>query len=245
MHSKLPHPRLHPETPFDVRAMLSMATKYQISHIRDCIVERLESDWPQTILAWDTLEGEIERTTEHSNVHWYTDDRFPEPASAIRLARDFHIPSILPAAFYQLSRLNVADDRARRRKEDNILYDAGFNKRTAQWDLLSGGDLLCVMRGQEKLRKVAREFIYPLICGQTDLSQQCDITLVLNELSTEHGAATTTDILEYFRQFAIHWKKGYGSGERDMCYSCEDAADESLRDIREQIWTKLPEYFEL
>lgn len=122
MHSKLPHPRLHPETPFAVRAMLSMATKYQISYIRDCIVERLESDWPQTILSWDTLEGEIERTTEHSNVHWYTDDRFPEPASAIRLARDFNIPSILPAAFYQLSRLNIADDHARQRKEVNSLY---------------------------------------------------------------------------------------------------------------------------
>lgn len=245
MHSKLPHPRLHPETPFAVRAMLSMATKYQISYIRDCIVERLESDWPQTILSWDTLEGEIERTTEHSNVHWYTDDRFPEPASAIRLARDFNIPSILPAAFYQLSRLNIADDHARQRKEDNSLYDPSFNiARTARWDLLSGDDLLCVMRGQEKLRKVVRQFVPPLLCGKTDFSQLCDISKVLNELSREHGAATTTDVLEHFRQITIHYRKEYGT-ERNICDPCEDVADELLGSIREKIWKKLPEYFEL
>lgn len=41
----------------------------------------------------------------------YVDDHFPEPTSAIRLARVCDIPDILPAAFDHLSRLSIHNDR--------------------------------------------------------------------------------------------------------------------------------------
>lgn len=225
--------------------MLAITTKYQIAQIRDRIVERLESDWPQTIFAWDALEGQIERAKEYSKVLWDTDDRFPEPASAIRLARDFGIPSILPAAFYQLSRLNIANDHARRRKEADIFNDDDFDERTARWDLLNGDDLLSVMRGQEKLRDVARRFTRRFLCGKADWSQHCAINQVLSTLSREHGADTTTDVLEHFRQFTKHYRKDRYDCGWNICDPCDDAADESFDAIREEVWKKLPEYFEL
>lgn len=37
-----------------------MANKYQVEKIRRIIVERLESDWPQSLTDWRRLEAEIE-----------------------------------------------------------------------------------------------------------------------------------------------------------------------------------------
>lgn len=96
-----------------------MANKYQVDFIRQKIVARLESDWPQTISAWERLESEISTMGDQEIALGYSgspsrpltlDNALPEPASAIRLARDCNIPSILPAAFYHLSRLSIGDD---------------------------------------------------------------------------------------------------------------------------------------
>lgn len=222
-----------------------MANKYQITHIRDCIVERLESDWPQTIHAWDALEGEVERSKEHSNTLWYIDDRFPEPASAIRLARDYGIPSILPAAFYQLSRLKIANDHARRRKEANTFYDYDYDERTARWDLLSGEDLLCVMRGQEKLREVALHLPRRVMCPNPDWSKKCNVKAMIHQLNKEYGIDTTTDFLEHFRHFGVQYREDRYDSGRNICDPCDDTVESLLDDIREEIWMKLPEYFEL
>ncbi|EIM81852.1 uncharacterized protein STEHIDRAFT_161204 [Stereum hirsutum FP-91666 SS1] len=56
---ELPYPRLNPNTPDAVRNILVMANKYQVDFVRKIIVDRLESDWPQTVSAWERLESEI------------------------------------------------------------------------------------------------------------------------------------------------------------------------------------------
>ena len=81
---------------------------------RSRIVRHFEADWPRTLAEWDRLEAEIDYMMEEhqddKNEDYYgrvdglfLDQRLPEPAAAIRLALEFGIPSILPAAFYTLA----------------------------------------------------------------------------------------------------------------------------------------------
>ncbi|TFY76615.1 hypothetical protein EWM64_g7398 [Hericium alpestre] len=48
-----------PHTPSIARPVLALSTKYEIAHLRQLIVERLEADWPQTLDKWDVLEGAV------------------------------------------------------------------------------------------------------------------------------------------------------------------------------------------
>lgn len=94
---------------------LRLATKYQVDALRSRIVRHFEADWPRTLAEWDRLESEIDSMMEEhqdeKNLEdfnqvdgLFLDERLPEPAAAIRLAIEFGIPSILPAAFYTLAR---------------------------------------------------------------------------------------------------------------------------------------------
>ena len=102
--------RFDPNTPVLVQGALKLAMKYECDALRHRIVSSLEADWPQTLAQWDARRAEaVLLRSEHSlqltgRVNGlYLDDRLPEPASAIRLASDYGIPSILPAAFYTLA----------------------------------------------------------------------------------------------------------------------------------------------
>lgn len=220
-----------------------MANKYQIAHIRDCIVGRLESDWPQSLAACDALEGGLERIIDHIGAPWYIDDLFPDPASAIRLGRDCGVPTILPAAFYQLSRLKISNDRARRGAGWKAMET--FDERTARWDLLSGDDLLCLMRGQSKLRNFILGFSTRFSCPQSDWKSRCRVMTRMCNISEDQSAATATDILEHFRSFETAFRKAVEEPGWDVCQECEEAVRDQLNTIREEIWRKLPEYFEL
>ncbi|EIM82193.1 uncharacterized protein STEHIDRAFT_23738, partial [Stereum hirsutum FP-91666 SS1] len=155
---ELPFPRLHPGTPNAVKGILKMANKYQVDKIRRIIIERLESDWPQSLADWRRLEAEIEVMGSDgwahvedpdTMVHLHLDRRLPEPASAIRLAQEYNIPSILPAAYYQLSRLTVEyDTESVEQDAEAFVMTHGIVQRTAQWSLLEGRDFMRVLRGQ-------------------------------------------------------------------------------------------------
>ncbi|OBZ79828.1 hypothetical protein A0H81_01512 [Grifola frondosa] len=148
--------RFDPNTPVLVEGTLKLAMKYECDALRARIVENLEADWPQTLAQWDARRSEsILVRSEHSmqltgKVNGlYLDDRLPEPASAIRIASDYYIPSILPAAFYQLALLSTdADWDAYRANPGKHLR---FGARTARWRLLDKRDLMRLVHGQKLL----------------------------------------------------------------------------------------------
>ena len=74
--------------------------KYECDPLRQRIVSSLEADWPQTLAQWDARRAEaVVLRAEHALQltgrvgGLYLDDRLPEPASAIRIASDYGIPS--------------------------------------------------------------------------------------------------------------------------------------------------------
>ncbi|TBU38428.1 hypothetical protein BD309DRAFT_971950 [Dichomitus squalens] len=148
--------RFDPNTPVLIDGALKLAMKYECDALRRRLTASLEADWPQTLAQWDARRAEaVILRSEHSLQltgkvdGLYLDDRLPEPASAIRIASDYGIPSILPAAFYTLALLSTdADwDECRANPGKHLRFGA----RTARWRLLDKRDLMRLVHGQKLL----------------------------------------------------------------------------------------------
>ncbi|KAJ3532492.1 hypothetical protein NM688_g7413 [Phlebia brevispora] len=148
--------RLNPRDPnlsLDVRGLLKLATKYQMTSVRNAIVRCLREAWPQTLAEWD-----YQRRIQHMTLELcrkqsdgqlqgkFFDEMFPEPASAILLALECGLPELLPAAFYALALVDVQREWGRVSADD-----LSRQVRSARWDLVDRESLLRVMRGKEKL----------------------------------------------------------------------------------------------
>lgn len=225
-----------------------MANKYQVDKIRRIIVERLESDWPQSFADWRRLEAEIEVMGSDgwahvedpdTMVHLHLDRRLPEPASAIRLAQEFNIPSILPAAYYQLSRLTVEyDTESVEQDAEAFVMTHGIVQRTAQWSLLEGRDFMRVLRGQVKLQQI--HFIlqpcpnaFPQLCF---MHLERDEGAFIKHLWDIMEKASTSDIIKGYQSVLKELEQ-----KAPVCSICRQRADELLD--CQGIWDKLPSIF--
>ncbi|KAF8121079.1 hypothetical protein EV363DRAFT_1187321 [Boletus edulis] len=151
----LPRSPCYPEL---ITPILDLSRKYGITRMYAQIMRHLESDWPQTLNDWDKLERDITETKNSDADR--IDDHSPEPAAAIKLAHRFDIPSILPAAFYHLSRLSIQDDWDKTHADPSISI-RNPTKRTAKWGLLSAKDFRCLLLGKAELADFLRGCINP------------------------------------------------------------------------------------
>lgn len=138
---------------------MKLATKYQINSLRSRISGILHDSWPQIFEQWLRLrsETEIMRSTHQGYAgHFmdgkFLDDRLPEPVSAVRFARHFDVPSILPYAYYAHAGRGCTDewhtshsDPIQRRALETTLF------RTARWTLLQTFDFQIVSTLREHL----------------------------------------------------------------------------------------------
>ena len=89
---------------------MKLAHKYEMDTIREQAVQTIRGDWPETFEQWARIDAEI---SVMDRLHAIAQDRLidgktlidrtPEAGAAIRFARDFNIPSILPAIYYALA----------------------------------------------------------------------------------------------------------------------------------------------
>ncbi|KAJ7648500.1 hypothetical protein B0H17DRAFT_958921 [Mycena rosella] len=227
--SELPYKRLDPLTPINVRRTLAMATKYEMEPLRERIVAQLEADWPTSVAEWDRLGTEVRALRwEHSTSGGYTvddlylDDRLPEPGAAIRLAMDFNIPKILPAAFYHLSRLSIDADWLEFRKNRERL---GL-ERTARWDLLEAGDFKLLL----KLREVITDFDWTNTTSKScNTPDDCDDWWNLTSLRWNNAE----DILDCMRQF-VETRPARG-----LCKPCWIASKDAIQQGRLNFWDEI------
>lgn len=236
-----------------------MANKYQVDFVRRIIVTRLESDWPQTIEAWLRLEREIEgmkqdlRDRDCYETHippLELDNALPEPASAILLARECNIPSILPPAFYHLSRLSIEDDwdlvRRLETKEVTDVRDPrpSYESRSARWSILRAEDLRCLLVGRLAMEKCRRLHVGLDPCsGSDDVPdddwEECALRAPSNlkrfNDRIRDASTSDTDVLKAFAREQKYLKETFL-----FCGECTEQIEN-----RFDIWKKLPEYFAL
>ncbi|KAF9457883.1 hypothetical protein BDZ94DRAFT_1325912 [Collybia nuda] len=83
-----------------IAGVLRLSTKYLVEVLRQRCLTRLSLDWPSTLAGWDQREHEAT-----DSLGRYTPrESCPHPILLIELALDLDIPSVLPAAFYDLAR---------------------------------------------------------------------------------------------------------------------------------------------
>jgi len=89
-----------------VSGILRLSTKYAIDSLRSKAITHLNIAWPTTLKGWDLREEkahayEVTSQAEHAS-------HYPSPIDIINLARLTNAPSLLPAAFYDISRYTFA-----------------------------------------------------------------------------------------------------------------------------------------
>ncbi|KAG1887983.1 uncharacterized protein F5891DRAFT_966412 [Suillus fuscotomentosus] len=233
------YPRLTRCAPRIIYHLLNLSNKYEMNELRHDVVLQLEADWPTSLARWDQLEGEIAGLADpdgDSMRYLFPEDPLPDPASAIQLASECRVPTILPAAFYHLSRLSI------RCQPDNPSRCKPW-RRTADWGLLTAGDLRRLLLGREGLLQVADSM---LATGASDVdsqihwvvdrcrgSERMEVMDKIREecqsapdiLATLRGRTTTEDLL--------------------TCQICRRRIRDRLKQVRHAIWTKLPKLFQL
>jgi hypothetical protein len=215
-------------------------------------VEHIEGDWPRSLWQWDKLEVEINSMLQtwtmgcHDNSEYLPiDDHLPEPASAIRLARECDIPSILPAAFYHLSRLSIHDDREQarlRHASDHPQYELNNGLRTAEWRLLTNEDFVSLLKGQTRLCTAANEMLsFAEYQQEEHWSSTCSPSKLFDLLQEIQDACRhSSDILRTTRRYIE--KGAYG---KDICQLCSAFVRQELTAFRQRLWDKLPDFFSL
>ncbi|TFY54801.1 hypothetical protein EVG20_g9559 [Dentipellis fragilis] len=236
---------LDPDTPLRVKPLLLLADKYDVQHLRTLLVGRLEDDWPQTLLQWDSLEADISGRLEAYKAHGLAgcelEDNFPEPGSAIEVARQCNIPSILPAAFYHLSRISIDYDWDNVREAFADPPDDWYSgTRSARWSRIAREDFVCLLQGRVQLSRYLDEELsppYPSDHGRGactsghwntfwyQLSEECKRDQ--DVLGTLNLQAKTTVAVE------------------GLCFSCQHRVSDEIEKYRDEIWRQIPAFFQL
>jgi hypothetical protein len=214
-----------------------------MNRFRQNIVGQVEQNWPLTLRQWDELGSQLRAIAQLARGDLdnqldlepaYPGGRLPEPASAIRLARERNIPTILPAAFYHLSRLSIDDDWGETPHCDQPLA-AGY---TAEWNLLTADDLRCLLKGQAKLRQAPRDILH--FTYRTDRCPETCCSMkrwgLLKEI--EETCIKSPDVLRVAREYIE--RKTYGDG---ICHLCSSRIRHDLATFRHILWDMLTDYF--
>lgn len=107
----------HPDTALELYGAAKLAEKYMMRAVRSAMVKRVAMDWPTTLEEWDARQTKIQNLKDKIDQPPHKRSRkvilalrTPEPVSAIRFAQAHGCPEILPAAFYRLATIDVAND---------------------------------------------------------------------------------------------------------------------------------------
>ena len=237
-YSTLPWMPRSPHYPDIVTPILELSKKYGIDRIHDQVKGHLESDWPQTLRDWDNLEKDIKFMTDDPDAVGLIDDHFPEPAAAIKVARQFDIPSILPAAFYHLSRLSILDDWDKTGMVPSEYKSTqNHTRRTARWMLLSAQDFRCFLLAKAKFAEIVREWKdlpgrHKVRSGRG--TEECEVAERLWK-DIHDRCLQSTDPLALL-QSRIEFVMG-----GDYCQTCANGLRDKIRALRREIWDKLGE----
>ncbi|GJE96871.1 hypothetical protein PsYK624_130780 [Phanerochaete sordida] len=218
-------------TALELAGLCRAATKYGVEDIVAVVVEHIADQWPKTLAEWDASYP----VWTSSRASAETVENVPEPVSAIRFAREFDLPSILPAAYYFLSVQSTNVDSPS--PPPAVLP-------VARWDLVDLDILLCLMRGRDRVRRAALPALKA--SWYDDYENGCKDSEAKNAhvaalLRGDDAAALHEqyDHLEILRRFA---SKDFQP--RNLCSSCRNADTIATEAKRAAIWQSLPELFE-
>ncbi|KAI0690217.1 hypothetical protein BC835DRAFT_1281397 [Cytidiella melzeri] len=138
-----------------VSGILRLATKYMVDSLREEAIRHLEVAWPGTLKGWDVREEvasawEVEGGCQHAL-------RYPSPIDVINLAREVNAPSLLPSAFYDLSRYHFSQIFEQTAVEEALRGVSGATVPT-----MSLTDIQCLVLGKEASQQCISTLIHSM-----------------------------------------------------------------------------------
>ncbi|KAJ7636135.1 hypothetical protein DFH06DRAFT_1100234 [Mycena polygramma] len=229
--------------------LLRICKKYRISDLAASVIAQLKFEWPTSLALWEVHETRVRKLgIAHAAAPdglidgQYLDDRFPEPASIIRLAREFNIPELLPAAFYALSLISpsAAYDTYHTPATRALPHHAAKLARlarSARWGLLMPPDLLCLAKGRDFLR--SRKALTQILEKPTRSAAcraGCDTLLAaLRDLAEE-----THDILGALTYLRLYITDPVNPPK--LCAVCAKGLCDEIAALRLRIWVNFPHW---
>jgi len=237
---------LESDTPRRIRPALHMASKYLMTSLQAKLVGIFESEWPLSVddlelkdqLLFDYMAHGPEGVREDPN-DFFCDwplHFVPEPASAIALAEEFDIPSILPAAYYDILRCAPRKDWDRTFRWGNA-YLIKTSDKPARWGCLSGKSLRKIHYLQDVLWEET-ENLFDLLAGykpkecQEEQSGRCRRAWVklVEEIRQMPDRVQERDVLKQLRDLRV------GISRNAPCSSCKYAYLGAIREHRKEMW---------
>ncbi|KAI0697580.1 hypothetical protein BC835DRAFT_1413616 [Cytidiella melzeri] len=236
--SNLPLTRYSPDTPQKVQGIMRLAVKYDVESIRTTIMKHIEGEWPHTLADWEKLQNERAKlylSASPPPTRLY--DHFPEPASAIAFAMEFHCPSILPAAFYELAAAPTGDPSIHwgfLHHTDLLRLIAGKSALVAQWMPTVGN----IERNASSGYFCSNRFHQGCFCRK--IAANCIIDTLQDADDNDPSTPRVADPLSYLRHFDV------AKNRQSAGFSCDKTVEgisNSIKSEAQRIWDQLPEYF--
>ncbi|KAJ3554525.1 hypothetical protein NM688_g3063 [Phlebia brevispora] len=240
--------------------VLRLSTKYAVDDLRRKTIEHLSVAWPSTLKGWDARE-EAARTSEAESAIPRR-QRYPSPIAVINLARKVDAPSLLAAAFYELSRYHFSE----------IFGPGQHAALRSDTEVLSPTDLQRLALGKEGSQQAI-----PALIQSMGLHSQREHTLYschgTARIPAHHrrrssgqvctsAAACRQDLAELVELATQHYLFDRGKGctdplyvaeelgqlksaELNDCQACARSLEAWASKEREKIWKLIPGWFHL
>jgi len=231
--------------PYKYGGILRLSMKYDVAPLRDQMLDALRHAWPQYLFDWDYLQKRTEDLERAYLRRECYDLSFahPEPARTVRIAMDCNVLDILPVVFYDLVRVHEV-----------IAPNPHEGFRRADLSVLTAVDLRRLTQGRGALRgKFLDGITNLLVVLPHDNCQRIPVpgrpspcrAGLKNWWDAQLGAVSGPSVAD-----PIGWlrEKVYLCDDiphDDVCSGCTRVVKGYLKNVREDLWTSLPEFFGL
>ncbi|KAF9482912.1 hypothetical protein BDN70DRAFT_904417 [Pholiota conissans] len=249
-----------------IAAVLRLSSKYLVEHLRQRCIARLDTDWPSSLTGWDLRE---QRSTDE-NGRYMPRDHCAHPILVIELALDMNLPSILPAALYDLSRYGpskiMTGTISPHTAYERLVIQLHNTPLILERPVRLSRDLLCrTLRGREATQRYMAGFIArELHCrppaaeclnraDKENPSRPCHESfyfIMLNILRSVGGIACGRDadpLYTLTQASEMLTRTDFSDGQRQcglkLCQACKTDFAEATAKAREEVWSLLPQWF--
>ncbi|KAI0291652.1 hypothetical protein B0F90DRAFT_1648531 [Multifurca ochricompacta] len=264
-------PKFNDNDPNDfaiVSGILRLSTKYAMDSLRSKAIAHLNIAWPTSLKGWDLREDmahayDLTSPTEHASL-------YPSPIDVINLSRETNVPSLLPAAFYDLSRYTFAQIFEPMDEELSR-----FRGAAAAGGTLSADDMRRLALGKEASAHAVSAVIHGMGRGPLAHSRKGAFSLSPHVPAMAYPAAAAAavsvcstpgacrrDFAELVELATQHYvcdrERGYGdplyvaeelgalkSADVSECRACARALEIWAAKERERMWKMIPLWFRM
>ncbi|OCH93111.1 hypothetical protein OBBRIDRAFT_372191 [Obba rivulosa] len=235
-----------------ISALLRISTKYGVEELRKEAIRVLSRSWPTTLPLWEIREKSVTSADGLYNPR----PSLPHPLLIIELAREADVPELLPSAFYDISRYLPSQ------------LASGHTPSDGTKRMLADDDLLQILRGKEHSARFFSTFIVNDLEGRVpsefclhrndtvpSRKRACQIAFeaitfdLIRDVNGMLCNRNSDPLFAIADTFLMQTREDIPGAENEVvhraCEFCRMEYGAVVDAVREELWRKIPEWFEL